>query len=92
MAAQVAMKQQYDKHHIQRKFQVGNLVYLKMHKYKKQTVSQASRSKLAARYCGPFRILECIGEVTYRLELPPSSLVHPLFHVLRLKKYIGPNS
>lgn len=34
-------------------------------------------------------MLECIGEVTYRLELPSNSSVHPVFHVSRPKKYVG---
>ncbi|KAF5480773.1 hypothetical protein F2P56_001489 [Juglans regia] len=68
------------------------LIMLKKNLLDVQTVSQVSRSKLAARYCGSFKVLECIGEVAYKLELPPNSSVHPIFHVSRLKKYVGPNS
>ncbi|MCO5609896.1 hypothetical protein L7F22_064130 [Adiantum nelumboides] len=44
--------------------------------------------KLSPRYCGPFKILKKIGDVAYKLELPESSRVHPVFHVSRLKKSI----
>ncbi|WVZ70523.1 hypothetical protein U9M48_019183 [Paspalum notatum var. saurae] len=45
------------------------------------------KGKLAPRYIGPFKILKKKGEVTYRLELPPSlSGVHDVFHVSQLKK------
>ena len=38
---------------------------------------------------GPFEILERIGEVAYRLALPPSLAgVHNIFHVSMLKKYL----
>jgi hypothetical protein len=45
-------------------------------------------SKLAARYCGPFEILERIGLVAYMIAFPASMSVHNVFHVSFLKKYI----
>ncbi|XP_070014625.1 uncharacterized protein [Nicotiana sylvestris] len=50
----------------------------------------AKKGKLIPRYIGPFEILERVGEVTYRLALPPGfSAVHPVFHVPMLRKYHG---
>jgi hypothetical protein len=44
------------------------------------------KGKLAPRYVGPFKIIDCKGEVPYQLELPPqSSEVHDGFHVSQLK-------
>nr|GFD04034.1 putative nucleotidyltransferase, ribonuclease H [Tanacetum cinerariifolium] len=46
------------------------------------------RRKLSPRFIGPFEILERIGEVSYRLALPPQlSHVHDVFHVYLLKGY-----
>nr|GFA76601.1 putative nucleotidyltransferase, ribonuclease H [Tanacetum cinerariifolium] len=46
------------------------------------------RRKLSPRFIGPFEILERIGEVSYRLALPPQlSHVHDVFHVSLLKGY-----
>jgi len=41
--------------------------------------------KLIPRYIGPFEIHERIGEVAYKLALPPSlAVVHPVFHIFML--------
>ncbi|XP_070050712.1 uncharacterized protein [Nicotiana tomentosiformis] len=46
------------------------------------------KGKLSPRYIRPFKILEMIGEVAYKLALPPSIVVvHPVFHVSMLQKY-----
>jgi hypothetical protein len=44
---------------------------------------------LAARYCGPFEILEKIGSIAYMIALYTSMRVHNVFHVSLLKKYVS---
>ena len=48
------------------------------------------KGKLAPRrYIGPFEIRSKVGEVAYRLVLPPElSRIHLVFHVSMLRKYI----
>ena len=46
------------------------------------------KEKLSPRFIKPFEILERVGNVAYRLALPPSlSNVHNVFHVSLLRKY-----
>ena len=47
------------------------------------------KGKLAPRYIGPIEIKSRVGEVAYRLVLPPElSRIHLVFHVSMLRKYI----
>jgi hypothetical protein len=70
-----------------REFKVGEHVLLKV-KPKKISLKLGSCTKLAARFCGPFEILDRIGPVAYMLALPASMNVHNVFHVSLLKKYV----
>ena len=46
--------------------------------------------KLNPRYVGPFTVIEKVGNVAYRLELPNElSRVHNTFHVSNLKKCLA---
>ncbi|GKB01940.1 putative reverse transcriptase domain-containing protein [Tanacetum coccineum] len=67
-------------------FQVGDKVMLKVSPWK-GVVRFGKRGKLNPRYVGPFKVLEKVGEVTYKLEIPEElSRVHNTFHVSNLKK------
>lgn len=47
--------------------------------------------KLIHKYISPYKVLQQINEVTYRLVLPRCSLVSPSFHVFHLNPVIpGP--
>nr|GFA46144.1 reverse transcriptase domain-containing protein [Tanacetum cinerariifolium] len=63
-------------------FQVGDKVMLKVSPWK-GVVHFGKRGKLNPRYVGPFKVLERIGDVAYKLVLPEElSRVHNTFHVL----------
>jgi hypothetical protein len=89
LRAQDRMKRQADKFRSERKFAVGDFVYLKLQPYIQSSVSRRAYQKLAFKFFGPYRVLERIGNVAYRLELPPSASVHPVFHVSQLKLSVG---
>ncbi|GJR91159.1 putative reverse transcriptase domain-containing protein [Tanacetum coccineum] len=64
----------------------GDKVMLKVSPWK-GVVRFGKRGKLNPRYVGPFKVIERVGEVAYKLELPEElSRVHNTFHVSNLKK------
>ena len=68
-------------------FKVGDNVYLRVHP-KKSSMKLGSCAKLAPRYCGPFKNIEKIGHVAYKIALPINMRYHNVFHVSLLKKYV----
>jgi hypothetical protein len=86
--AQQRMKCQADKHRSEREFQVGDLVYLEVQPYVQVSLAPRSCQKLAFRFFGLYKILQRIGKVAYKLDLPDHAKIHNVVHVSQLKKHI----
>ncbi|GAB2276116.1 hypothetical protein Dimus_039172 [Dionaea muscipula] len=87
--AQERQKHYADKKRTEKSFKVGEFVFLRLQPYRQTTLALRKNLKLAARYYGPYKILAAIGPVAYRLELPSTAAIHPVFHVSLLKRKIG---
>ena len=87
--AQARMKQQSDLHRNERVSKVRDWVYLRLQPYKQQPTAYRGSNKPSPRFFGPYKVLERIGQVAYRLDLPTKSAIHPVFHVSCLKAKLG---
>nr|KYP47677.1 Transposon Ty3-G Gag-Pol polyprotein [Cajanus cajan]KYP47690.1 Transposon Ty3-G Gag-Pol polyprotein [Cajanus cajan] len=83
------MKCQADKRRRDLHFVVGDLVLVKLQPYRQRLVALRKIQKLSMCYFGPFEVVEKIGEVEYKLQLPDTVRIHPVLHLSLLKKFVG---
>ena len=86
--AQEKMKRDADLKHRDVDYGVGDLVFLKIRPYRKVSLRKRRNEKLSAKFFGPYKIIERIGPIAYKLELLESSFIHPVFRVSQLKKML----
>jgi hypothetical protein len=81
------------KRSLQPAYRIGDLVLLKRSGIKYPADSASSVKGLKSKL-GPFRIISIpeLHGLNYKLELPPSMRIYPVFHVEHLEPYIHPNA
>ncbi|KAL1349221.1 hypothetical protein AAHE18_07G142300 [Arachis hypogaea] len=82
------MKKWTDKKRRHASYQVGDKVMIKLLPQQFKAFRKVHKG-LIHKYEGPFEIIGRVGEVAYKVQLPPSMKIYPVFHVSMLKLYHG---
>ena len=69
---------------------MGDQVFLKLHPYVQTSVATRANHKLAFKFFGPFRVLERVNELAYKIQLLAGALGHHVFHVPQLRRALLP--
>ena len=64
---------------------VGKWALLRLHKRYSIPATARVTKKLTQQYVGPFRIMEKVGRLAYRLDIPPDWWIHPVFSMAQLE-------
>ncbi|CAA0834158.1 Unknown protein [Striga hermonthica] len=82
------MKKWADKKRRPGEFSQGELVFVKLLPQNFKTFRSLPKG-LIRKYEGPYPVIKKIGNVAYRVDLPPSLKIHLVFHASMLKPYKG---
>nr|GEW94338.1 putative reverse transcriptase domain-containing protein [Tanacetum cinerariifolium]GFA31528.1 putative reverse transcriptase domain-containing protein [Tanacetum cinerariifolium] len=70
-------------------FEVGDMFMLKVLPWK-GVIHFGKHRKLSPRYVGPFKVIDRIGHVAYKMELPDEVCrIHNTFNISNLKKFLA---
>ena len=64
------MKKLVDNERTERQFEEGDMIYLRLQPYMQVSVGGRKPQKLSPFIYGPYRVLQRVGTMAYKLELP----------------------
>lgn len=88
-SAQQRMQAQANRKRRDHPFKVGDKVFLAV---RQNQLPPGLSPKLSAKFSGPFPIVAAVGSHAFKLDLPSTVNIHPVFHVSQLKPCVASDS
>src|SRR5271155_2123201 len=87
MKAQDRQANYANQHRRHQVFKEGDQVLLSMRNINNSVDRNRPTKKLTNRFAGPYTITKVISTTAYKLDLPNTMKIHPVFHISLLKPY-----
>lgn len=88
--ATMSHKHHYDRSHQPLFLKVVEYALLRLHKGYSIPSTLGVTKKFTQQYVGPFKVLEKVGRLAYRLDIPSDWRIHPIFSILQLEPSPAP--
>lgn len=73
---------------MEKQFEIRDEVLVKLKKYHQTSLAQRRSNKFEKQFFGPYKVVERIREVAYKLTLSTGSKIHNVFHVALLNQFV----
>jgi hypothetical protein len=84
--AQEHQQRRANRHRSDVSYKVDDLVYINSANYQLKGVG---KEKLKPKFVGPYKIIKKINDVAFKLKLPGTLKIHPVFHVSQFKPFVA---
>ena len=88
--AAMNMKFHYDRRYTAMFLATSDWALLRLHR--RYNIPSATNRKLDQQYAGPFKVLEKVGRLAYRLKIPDHWKIHNVFSIAQLEPAPAPGS
>ena len=88
----IVSKHYYDQKHKAVRLLVGSWALLRLHRGYSIPSTADLGKKLSQQFVGPFKVLQRVGNLAYKLEIPSHWRIHPVFTIAQLEPVPDPKS